>query len=117
MGVICRWWAGRSVLIGGVGLAKTVTLIIGMPSRSELWSVAMALLVATAVGVFFGVCIRRARLRAKVDPIVALRVGAIGWRSSRDYQDMAYQAKTKELPEKSCAWRGTPSAPISCAPV
>ncbi|MEO8727416.1 MAG: ABC transporter permease [Acidobacteriaceae bacterium] len=62
---------GAIGIIGGVALAKTVTLIVGMPSRIELWSVAMALFVATAVGVFFGVY--PARKAADLDPIVALR--------------------------------------------
>ncbi len=62
---------GAIGIIGGVAVAKTVTLIIGMPSRIELWSVAMGLIVATGVGVFFGVY--PARKAADLDPIVALR--------------------------------------------
>ncbi len=62
---------GAIGIIGGVIVAKTVTLIIGMPSRIEVWSVAAGLIVATSVGVFFGVY--PARKAADLDPIVALR--------------------------------------------
>jgi len=64
--------AGGAIgIICGATLAKGVTLVIGMPSRIELWSVIAGLLVATAVGVFFGVY--PARQAAQLDPIVALR--------------------------------------------
>ncbi len=62
---------GAIGVIGGAGVAKTITAIIGMPSRVELWSVIAALLVSTFVGVFFGVY--PARRAAMLDPIVALR--------------------------------------------
>jgi putative ABC transport system permease protein len=55
----------------GIAVAKTVTAIIGMPSRIELWSVLAALIVAASVGIFFGVY--PARRAADLDPIVALR--------------------------------------------
>jgi putative ABC transport system permease protein len=58
-------------VIAGAGIAKTITLVIGFPSEIQLWSVALGLLVATAVGVFFGVY--PARKAAQLDPIVALR--------------------------------------------
>jgi len=55
----------------GVGLAKTVTALIGMPSAIKLWAVFAGLLVAAGVGVFFGVY--PARKAAMLDPIAALR--------------------------------------------
>jgi len=57
--------------IGGIFIAKVVTLLIGMPSAIALWAVIAALLVSASVGIFFGVY--PARKAAKLDPIVALR--------------------------------------------
>jgi putative ABC transport system permease protein len=58
-------------VIGGISVAKLVTLLISFPSEVQLWSVFVGLFVATAVGVFFGVY--PARQAAQLDPIVALR--------------------------------------------
>jgi len=58
-------------VIAGIVVAKGVTFAIGMPSRIETWSVVAGLLVATSVGIFFGVY--PARRAAELDPIVALR--------------------------------------------
>jgi putative ABC transport system permease protein len=58
------------VLIG-IGIAQLVTLLIGFPSVVALWSVIAGLLVATSVGIFFGVY--PAHKAANLDPIVALR--------------------------------------------
>jgi putative ABC transport system permease protein len=62
---------GAIGVVFGIAIAKTVTAIIGMPSRIELWSVFSALFVAASVGIFFGVY--PARRAADLDPIVALR--------------------------------------------
>jgi putative ABC transport system permease protein len=58
-------------VVFGITLAKTITALIGMPSAVRLWAVLAALMVATSVGLFFGVY--PARRAAKLDPIVALR--------------------------------------------
>jgi putative ABC transport system permease protein len=58
-------------VIGGVSVAKAVTILLSFPSAIALWSVFAGLLVAISVGVFFGVY--PARKAAELDPIVALR--------------------------------------------
>jgi len=55
----------------GIGIAKGVTLAIGMPSEIKLWAVVAGFLLAVSVGVFFGVY--PARKAATLDPIAALR--------------------------------------------
>jgi putative ABC transport system permease protein len=55
----------------GASFAKGVTALIGMPSKIEFWSVMAGLLLATGVGIFFGVY--PARRAAMLDPIAALR--------------------------------------------
>ncbi len=55
----------------GIGLARGITLAIAFPSSVQLWSVALGLFVATAVGLFFGVY--PASRAARLDPVVALR--------------------------------------------
>jgi putative ABC transport system permease protein len=70
--------SGTMALVGGligtlfgIFIAKSVTLLIGMPSAIALWAVLAALFVSTSVGIFFGVY--PARKAAMLDPIVALR--------------------------------------------
>ncbi|HUK46418.1 MAG TPA: ABC transporter permease [Terriglobales bacterium] len=70
--------SGIMALVGGVvgvlfgiGLAKGITALIGMPSSVKLWAVAAALVVSSSVGVFFGVY--PAKRAARLDPIAALR--------------------------------------------
>ena len=64
-------FGGMLGVIGGIAVAKTITLLISFPSEVQLWSVIVGLFVATSVGIFFGVY--PARKAAQLDPIVALR--------------------------------------------
>lgn len=62
---------GAIGVIGGVGVAQLITLLLGFPASIALWSIFAGLAVAASVGLFFGVY--PARKAAELDPIVALR--------------------------------------------
>jgi putative ABC transport system permease protein len=62
---------GAIGVVLGIAVAKTVTILIGMPSEVKTWTVLAGLLMAGSVGVFFGVY--PARKAARLDPIQALR--------------------------------------------
>jgi putative ABC transport system permease protein len=62
---------GLMGVVFGVSAAKGVTLAIAFPSSVAPWSILVALFVATAVGLFFGVY--PAHKAAQLDPITALR--------------------------------------------
>ena len=55
----------------GVAGAQALTIAVGFPSEVVLWSVLAALIVATSVGLFFG--IYPAHKASALDPIAALR--------------------------------------------
>ena len=65
------FFGGVMGVLFGIGVAKGVTALIGMPSEIKLWAVFAGLLVSASVGVFFGVY--PARRAARLDPIAALR--------------------------------------------
>ena len=55
----------------GVGIAYIVAWVSPLPAAIKLWSVLLAFMAASAIGIFFG--IYPARNAARLDPVVALR--------------------------------------------
>lgn len=62
---------GAFGVLGGVVVGKIITLVVGFPTAVPLWAIFLGLLLATCVGIFFGVY--PASKAAKLDPVVALR--------------------------------------------
>jgi len=62
---------GACGVVLGILLAKIVTWTTSLPSSVQIWSVLAGLLMATSVGLFFGVY--PASKAARLDPVVALR--------------------------------------------
>ena len=58
-------------VVFGIFLAKLVSWTTSLPSAIQPWSVIAGLIVATSVGLFFGVY--PASKAARLDPVVALR--------------------------------------------
>lgn len=58
-------------VVGGITVAKVITILVDFPSEVKIWSILVGLFVAGSVGIFFGVY--PARKAAQLDPIMALR--------------------------------------------
>ena len=62
---------GAIGVLGGILVGKLITVVVGFPTAVPLWAIFLGLLLATAVGIFFGVY--PASKAARLDPVVALR--------------------------------------------
>jgi putative ABC transport system permease protein len=62
---------GALGVMGGVLVGKLITIVVGFPTAVPIWAIFLGLLLAAAVGIFFGVY--PASKAAKLDPVVALR--------------------------------------------
>jgi putative ABC transport system permease protein len=62
---------GAIGVLGGIAVGKLITIIVGFPTAVPLWAIFLGLVLAGAVGIFFGVY--PASKAAKLDPVVALR--------------------------------------------
>ncbi len=69
--VVLSLFGGLLGVLVGVALALVVRLLTPLPASIQPWSVAISLIVASSIGLFFGVY--PATRAAKLDPIVALR--------------------------------------------
>jgi putative ABC transport system permease protein len=58
-------------VMGGVLVGKLITIFVGFPTAVPLWAIFLGLVLAAAVGIFFGVY--PASKAARLDPVVALR--------------------------------------------
>ena len=62
---------GAFGVMGGVMVGKLITIFVGFPTAVPIWAIFLGLLLAGAVGIFFGVY--PASKAARLDPVVALR--------------------------------------------
>jgi putative ABC transport system permease protein len=62
---------GAFGVLGGIVVGKIITLVVGFPTAVPLWAIFLGLILAAAVGIFFGVY--PASKAARLDPVVALR--------------------------------------------
>jgi putative ABC transport system permease protein len=62
---------GAIGVLGGIAVGKLITIIVGFPTAVPLWAIFLGLVLAGAVGIFFGVY--PASKAARLDPVVALR--------------------------------------------
>ncbi|HEX3967419.1 MAG TPA: ABC transporter permease [Edaphobacter sp.] len=62
---------GAIGVLGGILVGKIITLVVGFPTAVPIWAIFLGLILAGAVGIFFGVY--PASKAARLDPIVALR--------------------------------------------
>jgi len=69
--VVLSFFGGLIGVLVGVAIAVLIRLVTPLPASIQPWSVAISLIVASSVGLFFGVY--PATRAAKLDPIVALR--------------------------------------------
>jgi putative ABC transport system permease protein len=69
--VILSALGGGIGILVGAGIAAIVSMASPLPATVKLWSVVLAVVVASAIGIFFG--IYPARAAAKLDPVVALQ--------------------------------------------
>jgi putative ABC transport system permease protein len=62
---------GAFGVLGGILVGKLITIVVGFPTAVPLWAIFLGLLLAGAVGIFFGVY--PASKAARLDPVAALR--------------------------------------------
>ncbi len=62
---------GAIGVLGGIAVGKLITIVVGFPTAVPLWAIFLGLVLAGAVGIFFGVY--PASKAARLDPVVALR--------------------------------------------